>query len=287
MTLGKLQLIATVVVELEYKVCWLKWWNRWNFNREAIGFPKNPASEDNLKPWLNKATFRTRVRLSSLSFLTFQLFMLCQIIILALNLSTARGCCGQGVTDILIALGGLDGDVKVDSLPEYLEKWRICLWNKVFICHFSRSDIYRNETWWKDVKGADNIVKRLIFQYVSWEIFCSPHLFQSICSLSCWLASLLGCEGTSSMSFSRKKLSISSLHFLTHGQISLRPPSNFSRLKSTICPSRISRNIAGTWNVRGRDNRMRRRRWRFGSPVKSLHYLLLKAMRLVSLTVSF
>ena len=66
--------------------------------------------------------------------------------------------------DILSALGGLDGDVEVDSLPDYLEKWRICLWDKAFIAHFSGSDIYGKGTWWKDVKGAHNIVKRLIFR---------------------------------------------------------------------------------------------------------------------------
>ena len=55
MTLEKLQLIATAVVEPEYKVRWLKWWNSGSFNHEAIRFPKTPASEDSLKPWLHKA----------------------------------------------------------------------------------------------------------------------------------------------------------------------------------------------------------------------------------------
>ena len=73
--------------------------------------------------------------------------------------------------DILTALGGLDGDVEVDSLPDYLEKWQICLWDKALIGHFSGSDIYGTGTWWKDVKGVDNIVKRLICRYVSWNIF--------------------------------------------------------------------------------------------------------------------
>ena len=62
MTLEKLQLIATTVVEPEYKVRWLKWWNSGNFNREAIRFPKSPASEDNLKSWLSKAAFWAGVR---------------------------------------------------------------------------------------------------------------------------------------------------------------------------------------------------------------------------------
>ena len=79
--------------------------------------------------------------------------------------------------DVLNALGGLDGDVEVDSLPEYLEKWRICLWDKAFFGHFSGSDIYGKGTWWKDVKGGDNIVKRLIFRYVSRkEICCKIYL---------------------------------------------------------------------------------------------------------------
>ena len=74
--------------------------------------------------------------------------------------------------DILNALGGLDGDVEVDSLLDYLEN---CLWDKAFIGHFSGSYIYGKGTWWKDVKGADNIVKRLICRYVSSTILCSPH----------------------------------------------------------------------------------------------------------------
>ena len=64
MTLEKLQLIATAAVEPEYKIRWLKWWNSGSFNREAIRFPKSPASEDNLKSWLNKAAFWAGVHLS-------------------------------------------------------------------------------------------------------------------------------------------------------------------------------------------------------------------------------
>ena len=71
MTLEKLQLIATAAVEPEYKVRWLKWWNSGSFNREAIRFPKSPASEDNLKSWLNKAAFWAGVRLSLLFYLPF------------------------------------------------------------------------------------------------------------------------------------------------------------------------------------------------------------------------
>ena len=185
MTLEKLQLIATAAVEPEYKVRWLKWWNSGRFNREAIRFPKSPASEDTLKPWLNKAVFWAGVRLYSLSILTFQLFLLCQFLSWPWIYPQLEDAAVKELPDILNALGGLDGDVEVDSLPDYLEKWRICLWDKAFIGHFSGSDIYGKGTWWKDVKGADNIVKRLICRYVSWKILCSPHLFQTICFLSC------------------------------------------------------------------------------------------------------
>ncbi len=79
MTLEKLQLIATAAVEPEYKVRWLKWWNSGSFNREAIRFPKSPASEDNLKIWLNKAAFWAGVHPSVFS-LTFHFFVFCQFL---------------------------------------------------------------------------------------------------------------------------------------------------------------------------------------------------------------
>jgi hypothetical protein len=132
MTLEKLQLIATAAVEPEYKVRWLKWWNSGSFNREAIRFPKTPAIEDTLKPWLNKTTFWAGYVINILFCLSTLHFVI--ILILALNLSTTKGRCGQ--PDILTALGGLHGDVEVDSLTKYLEKWQICLWDKAFIGHF-------------------------------------------------------------------------------------------------------------------------------------------------------
>ncbi len=175
MTLEKLQLIATAAVEPEYKVRWLKWWNSGSFNREAIRFPKSPASEDTLKPWLNKATFWAGVRLSTLSTQnplqsTFPIYMLCQFLSWPWIYPQLEDAAVKELPDILSALGGLDEDVEVDSLPDYLEKWRICLWDRAFFGHFSGSDSYGKGTWWKDVKGAESIVKRLIFRYLPYII---------------------------------------------------------------------------------------------------------------------
>lgn len=163
MTLEKLQMIATAAVEPEYKVRWLKWWNSGNFNREAIRFPKSPASEDHLKSFLNKAAFWAGV--CSLIFLCI-LQVRCTIQPLVHDLVSLQleDAAVKELPDILNTLGGLDPDVEVNSLPDYLEKWRICLWDKAFVGYFTGTDIYGKGTWWKDVKGSDNIVKRLIFR---------------------------------------------------------------------------------------------------------------------------
>jgi hypothetical protein len=55
--LEKLQQVAIALVEPKYKVRWLWWWNSSAMARDAYGFSKNPASENKLKPWLDKAAF--------------------------------------------------------------------------------------------------------------------------------------------------------------------------------------------------------------------------------------
>ena len=134
------------------------------------------------------AGLRTSPNFSSVFLFKLKCYLFWQdvaILILALNYCPQLEDAGvKELLDILNALGGLDEDVEVDSLLDYLEKWRICLWDKAFIGQFSGSDIYGKGTWWKDFKGNDNIVKRLICRYFSWKILCSPHLFQTICFLS-------------------------------------------------------------------------------------------------------
>ena len=83
--------------------------------------------------------------------LTFfsNLFSLCQYSPWPCISVQLEDAAGKELPDILTALGGLDGDVEIDSLPDYLEKWRICLWDKAFISHFTGSDIYGKGMWWK------------------------------------------------------------------------------------------------------------------------------------------
>ena len=49
------------------------------------------------------------------------------ILTFALNYPQLEDASVKELPNILDALGGFDGDVEVDSLPEYLEKWRIYL----------------------------------------------------------------------------------------------------------------------------------------------------------------
>jgi hypothetical protein len=62
---------------------------------------------------------------------------------------------------IVLNLGGLDG---LDTLPAYLEKWRMQLWDLAFttvfkgVCPFKKSDEF------VDYHGANLLVKRVIYK---------------------------------------------------------------------------------------------------------------------------
>jgi hypothetical protein len=62
---------------------------------------------------------------------------------------------------IVLNLGGLD---RPDTLPAYLEKWRMQLWDLAFltifkgVCPFKKSDVFVNN------HGATLLVKRVIYR---------------------------------------------------------------------------------------------------------------------------
>jgi hypothetical protein len=62
---------------------------------------------------------------------------------------------------IVLNLGRLDG---LDTLPAYLEKWRMQLWESAFstvfkrICSFKKSDVFL------DYRGATLLVRRVIYK---------------------------------------------------------------------------------------------------------------------------
>ena len=73
MSLEKLQMVATAVVETKYKVHWLIWWNSSEIIWKDLRFPKYPTSEDMLKKWMDCASLlltQRRVKIPTSPFLS-------------------------------------------------------------------------------------------------------------------------------------------------------------------------------------------------------------------------
>jgi hypothetical protein len=60
---------------------------------------------------------------------------------------------------IVLNLGGLDG---LDTLPAYLEKWRMQLWDLAFSIVFKDVYSFKKSNVFVDYRGATLLVKRVI-----------------------------------------------------------------------------------------------------------------------------
>lgn len=61
MTAEKLQKVSTRVVQPQFRVRWLKWWNSLDMSREALHFPPPGFTDATLESWLPRAAFWTEV----------------------------------------------------------------------------------------------------------------------------------------------------------------------------------------------------------------------------------
>jgi hypothetical protein len=61
MILDQVQYIAIAVVSSSFKARRLKWWTSSVQTREALHFPPKGFTDKDLEPWLNKASFGTRI----------------------------------------------------------------------------------------------------------------------------------------------------------------------------------------------------------------------------------
>ena len=131
----KLQLIATTAVSSTHKVKWLKWWNS-NIRRD-LHFPST-TTDDTLTKWLAKASFWA-------------------------NLEDAAS---KQLQEYYALVGGLDKSKEFEKFSDYMEDWRISVWEKAFLSNFAGSEIYKKGTVFKEYKDSDNIVKRLCLRYL-------------------------------------------------------------------------------------------------------------------------
>jgi hypothetical protein len=61
---------------------------------------------------------------------------------------------------IVLNMGGLDGP---DSLPAYLEKWRMQLWDLAFSTNFKGVTPFKKSDVFVDYRGSNLLVKRVVY----------------------------------------------------------------------------------------------------------------------------
>ena len=62
-------------------------------------------------------------------------------------------------------MGGVDKSINVESLEDYIDTWRICLWDKTFDSLLSSFDAYSKSPVFDKIKDGDIFVKRFGLRY--------------------------------------------------------------------------------------------------------------------------
>jgi len=59
----------------------------------------------------------------------------------------------------------LNSPQRPENFPDYIEGWRIRVWDKVFLGNFKGSEVFKKSNDFKKRKGSDDVVKRVIYRY--------------------------------------------------------------------------------------------------------------------------
>ena len=59
----------------------------------------------------------------------------------------------------------MDSPLEPESFVDYVEGWRIRVWDHAFLGQFRGHDTFRKSDDFKKHKGADAVVKRVIYRY--------------------------------------------------------------------------------------------------------------------------
>jgi hypothetical protein len=79
---------------------------------------------------------------------------------------------------IVLNMGGLDG---LDSLPAYLERWRMQLWDLAFSTIFKGVTPFKKSDVFVDYRGSNLLVKRVVYRQL---LIFVPKYFQFAIELS-------------------------------------------------------------------------------------------------------
>ena len=173
MHLDKLQSIATAATESAYKVRWLRWWNSSTMNKLAIKFPKAPVAPVSLSPWLNRASFYAGVNVHFIFthmvfgfIISFDLFnKIIMLFFLSVQLEEMAVKEFNSIVEGNNITIVMTGEEEPDSLEDYLEKWRILLWDKAYKPFFIGQKGFLKSTVFSTYEGSELAMKRLLYRY--------------------------------------------------------------------------------------------------------------------------
>ena len=175
LNLEKLQLIVTAKASTSFKIKWLEYLNSSVATREARRVPPKTITEEKLSLFLAKAVWWAGVsQQSSLEFgvngciQSFRLVPACvNWIQLYLNFQISDQA--QSMYDEMIRQDRILVDMTVASEPmslsEYIEDCRMKLWDTTFSSLFRGQECFKKIDEFQKYKGADLVVKRVIFRY--------------------------------------------------------------------------------------------------------------------------
>jgi hypothetical protein len=59
----------------------------------------------------------------------------------------------------------MDVTTEPKTILQFIESWRIKLWDKAFLTVFKGADHFKKSDSFKDFKGSDLVVKRVVYRY--------------------------------------------------------------------------------------------------------------------------
>ena len=168
MTIERLQKVATSAVEPRFKARWLHQWNSPPFVRAAYRFPSPRFKDSALDQFLNRASFWAQVSKLSTSVLvlTFvNMFLSNSFFLSQLEdkfILEFEKLCNSG--EISVDWNATPGIMRPS---EYVEKWRMILWEKAFmvLIHPSVKPPFLKGTNLDGLPKADLLTQRLLYGF--------------------------------------------------------------------------------------------------------------------------
>ena len=176
LNLEKLQLIATAKASSTAKIRWLELFNSSIATREARCLPPKPCNEQRLTHWLGRACFWAAVshisplHCNAMLYFCFDPivnFCLLNLITYAWSIFQLSEEASTSLDDILRSdRPPINMNVSTEpmGLETYVEDCRMKLFDHAFLSYFKGTDAFTKSTDFKDFKGSDLVVRRVLYR---------------------------------------------------------------------------------------------------------------------------